>query len=597
MSPVDKQRAPLFGLSTLKPYLGLLRGQLRDLSLVLGLVFISTGITLAIPVFAGHFVDTLGGEASPAIHRDQLFILAVLLVAQLLASFIFQVVSTRLGLRTVTRLRQRIYSHLLELPSLFFSSQKAGDISSRVTSDVGSIQYILTGGLVSFLRAVLTLIGALILMLGLNPRLTIVVLILIPATIGLVRIFGGRLRKLSRTMYDELGKITSHVQETVGGIRSLKVFNAQTHESHRFQDMIENYQEAGMRRAWLSAAFESGIQMSLWVCLLGVVIYGFALAARGYTSGGDLVAFLLLAFRVAMPLASLGNLFASGQGAVAAVERLDDIFAIPTERTPGAPAPAPNHDPVALELVDVSFRYPEDPGVDQVLEDLSFSVSPGQWVGIVGPSGAGKTTLASLILGLFPPSTGKIKLGGRPYDDFELAELRSRMAWVAQDPLLYDMSLAENIRFGLAGATDEEVYEAAGKAEVLEFANRMTKGLNTFCGERGSRLSGGQRQRVALARAFLRNPGLLVLDEPTSALDAASEEYILQSLRKLMSGRTAVVIAHRFSLVRDLDLILVMSEGKIAQSGSHAELMTHKGLYRTLYQLQQGENRENGNDH
>jgi ABC-type multidrug transport system fused ATPase/permease subunit len=591
LASAERKQTGLFGFASLKPYVSLLRGQLRNLILILVLMLISTSITLAIPLFAGRFVDALSGGDAPAIRRNQLFILAGLLVAQLAASFVYQVVSARLGLHTVTRLRRRIYSHLLELPSLFFSSQKAGDISSRVTSDVGSIQYMLTSGLVSFLRALITLIGALILMLQLSPRLTLVVLVLIPATIGLVRIFGGRLRKLSRAMYDELGKITSQVQETVGGIRTLKVFNAQTHESRRFQDMIESYERAGMRRAWHSAAFESGIQMSLWICLLGVVIYGFALTARGQASGGELVAFLLLAFRVAMPLASLGNLFASGQGAIAAAERLDDILALPTERLPGTPAPTPIHDPASLELKNLSFSYSEVPEEDPVLKNLSFAIEPGQWVGIVGPSGSGKTTLAGLLLGLFPPDSGSIQLNGRSYSDFGLAELRSRMAWVAQDPLLYDLSLTENIRFGLTTASEEEVRDAASKAEVLEFANRMPDGMDTSCGERGARLSGGQRQRVALARAFLRNPGLLILDEPTSALDAASEDSINRAMKSVMAGRTAVVIAHRFSLVRDLDLILVMADGKVMQSGSHAELMDQDGLYRTLYQLQQGGDR------
>lgn len=592
MPRADAKRSPLLGLATLKPYLGLLRGQLRELFLVLLLMLGSTGLSLAIPIYAGRFVDLLGDAALPALRHDQLLLLCLLLVAQLVTSFIYQVVSARLGLCTITRLRRRIYAHLLELPALFFSGQKAGDLSSRVTSDVGSIQYMLTVGIVSVLRALLTLVGALILMLRLNSQLTVVVLILIPSTIALVRMFGGRLRVISRTMYDELGKITSHVQETVGGIRSLKVYNAQTHESRRFQDMIESYRRAGMHRAWLSAAFESGIQMSLWVCLLGVVIYGFALAARQQTTGGDLVAFLLLAFRVAMPLASLGNLFASGQGAVAAAERLDDILALPTERRPGDPAPAPNHEPVGLELQDVSFAYPDDPSGARVLDGLSVTVAPGSWVGVVGPSGAGKTTLAGLLLGLFPPDGGRISLDGRPYGEFELAELRSRMAWVAQDPLLYDLSLADNIRFGLTSASAAEVREAAHKAEVLEFADRLPDGLETRCGERGGRLSGGQRQRVALARAFLRNPGLLVLDEPTSALDAASEDSINRAMKTVMAGRTAVVIAHRFSLVRDLDLILVMADGRIVQSGSHAELMAQEGLYRTLYGLQQGTARD-----
>jgi len=318
------------------------------------------------------------------------------------------------------------------------------------------------------------------------------------------------------------------------------------------------------------------------------MIYGFALTARGETTGGELVAFLLLAFRVAMPLASLSNLYSSGQGAIAAAGRLDNIFAVPTERVPGTPVPAPSQGPAGITLENVSFHYPGPRSAETVLAGIDISIRPGQWVGIVGPSGAGKTTLAGLIMGLFPPSEGQLLLDDRPYPDFDLAELRSRMAFVAQDPMLYDLSLAENIRFGLQTASDAAVRQAAEQAGVLGFADQLPEGLAALCGESGTKLSGGQKQRISLARAFLRNPGLLVLDEPTSALDAASEQSIQASLRKLMTGRTALVIAHRFSLVRDLDLILVLSGGRIVETGDHKSLMASGGLYSELYGLQQG---------
>jgi ABC-type multidrug transport system fused ATPase/permease subunit len=498
------------------------------------------------------------------------------------------VVSARLGQRTVTRLRKRLFAHMLELPALFFTGQRAGDLSSRVISDVGSIQYLLTSGLVGLVRAILTLAGALVLMVGINPRLTGVVVLLIPSTILLVRIFGQRLQKLSRTMYDELGHITSHVQEAVADIRGLKVYNNQNHENRRFAARADAYRDAGIRRAWLSAALESAIQISLWVCLIVIVVYGFALAARGRTTNGELVAFLLLAFRVAIPLSSLTGLFGSAQGAVAAAGRLDDVFAVDTERTPGAPVPAPRHGAAAVSLRGVGFAYPEAP--DQpVLADLDLEIPAGQRLGVVGTSGAGKTTLIGLVMGLFPPSQGTLLLDGRPYGDFELAELRSHMAFVAQEPLLNDQSVAANIRFGLPEADDAAVRDAAARAGVMDFVADLPQGLDTPCGERGARLSGGQRQRVALARAFLRDPGILILDEPTSALDAAAEDRIRRTMRQLMEGRTTIVISHRFSLVRDLDRILVLSDGRILEDGNHAELLANESVYHHLYGLQAGD--------
>ncbi|MFT5784610.1 MAG: ABC-type multidrug transport system fused ATPase/permease subunit, partial [Candidatus Krumholzibacteriia bacterium] len=213
---------------------------------------------------------------------------------------------------------------------------------------------------------------------------------------------------------------------------------------------------------------------------------------------------------------------------------------------------------------------------------------PGEWVGIVGPSGAGKTTIAGLIMGLFSPVQGQMLLNGKPYSEWEIADLRSHMAFVAQDPVLYDISLADNIRFGLATASLEDIRRAAEQAGVLEFSDRLTEGLDSICGENGVKLSGGQKQRISLARAFLRNPGFLILDEPTSAMDAASEQAIQTSLRELMADRTALVIAHRFSLVRDLDKIVVVSEGKIAEIGNHQSLIAHNGIYKRLYSLQHG---------
>lgn len=593
--PNTQQSEPSRGFTALRPYLPLLKGQELHLLAATVLMIASTAVSLAIPVFAGRFVDAMGADDVTGPGGRQIVILGGLLVLQLGGTFLFTVISARLGLRTVTRLRRKLFAHLLELPSLYFTDQKAGDLSSRVTSDVGSIQYLLTSGLISLARALLTLAGALILMFNLNPRLTTLVLLLIPSTILLVRVFGSRLQKLSRRMYDELGRISSHVQETVAGIRTLKVYNNQNHEEQRFGGMVNTYLEAGMHRAWLSAALESGIQISLWICLIGIMVYGFALTARGETTGGELVAFLLLAFRVAMPLASLTNLYSSGQGAIAAAGRLDDIFAMTPERRPGAPVPAPIHGAAGITLDDVSFHYPGTPDAPSVLHGVSVRIAPGQWVGIVGPSGAGKTTLAGLIMGLFPPSSGRLLLDERPYAEFELAELRARMAFVAQDPMLYDLSLADNIRFGLPDITDAEVRQAADRAGVLEFADRLPEGLATPCGEGGAKLSGGQKQRISLARAFLRNPGLLVLDEPTSALDAASEQTIQASLRELMSGRTALVIAHRFSLVRDLDLILVVADGKVVETGQHRELLAAGGLYHHLYRMQQGTDNEDHN--
>jgi ABC-type multidrug transport system fused ATPase/permease subunit len=348
--------------------------------------------------------------------------------------------------------------------------------------------------------------------------------------------------------------------------------------------MLERYRQAGLHRAITAAALDSGSQILLWICLIAVVVYGFYLTSQGVTSYGQLVAFLLLSYRVAVPMGSLTGLYTSAQGAVAAAARLDDVLTVQPERRPfTAPHALPECTGI-IDLQNVGFAYDER----MVLQDISLHIGAGQWIGIVGPSGAGKTTLTGLILRLFDPSSGQLMLDGRPYAEHDLTDLRGQMAFVSQEPVLYDMSVHDNICFGLEGIPEESVRAAATKANALEFIDALPEGFQTLIGERGVRLSGGERQRITLARAFLRNPRILVLDEPTSALDAESEEAVRRALQALMQGRTAIVIAHRLSLVRDLDRIFVMSRGRLVEEGDHNSLMERQGLYCSLVRLQLG---------
>ncbi|MBD3220799.1 ATP-binding cassette domain-containing protein [bacterium] len=585
--------------STLRPYWSLLSGQQRTFAAVLLLMLVSTAVNLAIPVQAGRFVDVLAEGGFEGAGPRAMAVLGVLLVMQLIGGFLYQYLSRRLGLRTVTRLRRRLFAHLLSLPSLYFTHQKAGDLSSRMTSDVGAIQSLLTGGVVSLVRSVVTFVAAVILMLQVNAQLTGVVLLLVPATILLVSFFGRHLRQLSRRMYDDVGELSNHVQEVSGAIRAVKVFGSEDHEQGRFDDRLDTYLGSGLRRALLSSALESGAQVLMWICLIAVVIYGFYLSSQGRATYGELVTFLLLAFRVAAPLGALTSLYSQAQNAVAAAGRLDDVFrATPETDTLGAVAPSPRRpvasppsagrEPATIRCEGVGFRYGNDEDAAWTLDGIDLAVEAGERVALVGPSGAGKTTLACLVLRLFDPQRGRLLLGDRPYTDFDVRDLRRRMAFVPQEAVLYDATVAENIRFGLAGADDSEVRVAAERAQALGFIERLPDGFASRIGDRGVRLSGGERQRLALARAFLRNPELLVLDEPTSALDAASEEAVQRALVELMAGRTTLIVAHRLSLVRDLDRIVVLESGRIVESGPHAELMAGRGLYAHLYELQHG---------
>ncbi len=580
---------PATRFSWLRPYLAMLRGQERSLALMLGLMLVSTAVGLVIPLFAGRFVDAIK-TVGPTVPGRLVAVLAGLLLVQLGGSFCYQVISQRVALRTVTALRRRLFTHLLDLPCLYYTSHKPGDLSSRVTSDVGSIQYVLTSGLVSLIRAVLTLVGAVALMLTVNLRLTLIVLLLVPTTVILVQLFGRRLRRLSRQMYDELGQVSDHIQELAGGIRVVKVFNSQPSEQTRFEALLSRFLAAGLHRAWLSSALESAAQLMLWACLITVVIYGFALSGQGKTTYGQLVTFLLLAFRVATPLGTLTSLYASFQGATAAADRLEDVFReVPEGAVVRDPLGADHARPGAVTLEHVNFRYPGAAETQTIIHDLSLHIAAGEKVALVGPSGSGKTTVTGLVMRLFDPQAGVLRLDGRPYGEIPLRELRGRMAYVPQEPLLYDATVAENILFGLADVDEEAVRRATARAQALTFIDAMPDGLATRVGPHGIRLSGGEKQRLALARAFLRDPGILILDEPTSALDAASEEAVRVALQELMAGRTVIVVAHRLSLVRDLDQIYVLAGGAIAEHGTHSQLIAAHGLYSVLHRFQQGE--------
>ena len=571
-------------LTILLPYLRRLAEHKRDFALVILLMLAATAISLAIPLQAGRFVDALAGGLPRAERMRLLVAVGGLLVAQLAGTYLSTVIGARLDLAYISRLRARLFAHLLDLPCLFYDRHRGGDLATRATSDVGSVTYMMTNGSVSLVRALITLVGAVALMLRLNPRLTLVIVAVVPLTMLLVQAFGRRLQRLASQMYDELGQISNHVTDVAGAIRVIKSYNSQGYERRRFDRLLDSYRRAGLRRAVVTAALDSGAQILLWIALIVVVVYGFALTARGQTTQGELVAFFLLAYRVAMPMSSLTSLYASAQGAVAAAGRLDAVLAAPLE--PGHGRPPRLSGPCRGEIVleDVQFAY----GAEPVLRGLTTRIAGGEWVGVVGPSGAGKTTLTGLLLRLFDPSRGRLLLDGVPYQEYDLAELRGQMAYVTQDPVLYDLSVRENIAFGWEDAGEEAIRLAAARAGALEFIERLPEGFATRCGERGARLSGGERQRITLARAFLRNPRILVLDEPTSALDARSEDAVRAALAALMQGRTAIVIAHRLSTVRELDRILVLADGAVAEEGSHAQLMARQGLYHSLYTLQHG---------
>jgi ATP-binding cassette, subfamily B, bacterial MsbA len=579
------EQTQTLGIRSLGPYVHLLSEVKLRSALLMLLMLVSTAIGLGIPLLAGRFIDALSTADPGDLNLQLLALLGAALVLQLIFSYLYNVHMARLGLHVITRLRHKLVSHLIDLPCLYFTNIRAGDLSTRMTSDIGSIQYVMTSGIIAIVRSTLTIVGALVLMFSLNVQLTVVVICIVPITALITQRFGFRLQKLTRSMYDELGQIGANVQEIAGSIRTVKVYNNQQHELNRLQVMFRKFQDAGNARAHLTAILESLVQILLWICLVTVVVYGFQLSSRGLTTQGTLVSFFLLTYRLAMPVSSLTGIYSSVQGALAATGRLDAIMSQEPEHAMGDVPVRNQPKPVSITLEDVNFKYDDR----TALENLNLEIEPGMSLGVVGPSGAGKTTLAGLIMRLFDPQSGQLLLDGTPYREFDLKTLRGRIAYVSQEPVIHDTSLEENIRFGLKDVTRADVETAARQANILDFINDSAEGMQTNCGERGVKLSGGERQRIALARAFLRDPDILILDEPTSSLDAKSEQSVRAAIQSLMKGRTSIIIAHRFSLVRDLDRIVVIDDGKIIEAGRHDELISANGFYQQLYAMQNRE--------
>jgi ATP-binding cassette subfamily B protein len=491
-----------------------------------------------------------------------------------------------LGERVSADLRGAVFGRVVDLSPEFFETARTGEILTRLTADTTLIQTVIGSVISQWLRSALMLMGAMVMLVVASPKLAVIVLLLIPAVVGPLIVFGRRERKLSREAQNRIADLGAFAEETLNAIRTVQAFTHEFRDRSRFGDLVNLSLQAALARIATRARLLLLVIMLTFSAITGVLWVGGREVLSGQMSPGVLSGFVIYAVIIATSGATLSELWGDVQRAAGAAERLAELLVeSPDIAPPAVPALLPNPPLGTLALDHVSFSYPSRPDLPAV-SDLSFSVASGETLALVGPSGAGKSTIFQLLMRFYDPAQGSIALDGVKLVDLDPQVIRQRIGVVSQEPVLFAGSVTDNIRYGRPEATTVEIHAAADAAFALEFIERLPDGFGCFLGEKGVRLSGGQRQRIAIARAILRDPAILLLDEATSSLDAESERLVQRALERLAHGRTTLVIAHRLATVRSADRILVIDQGRIVGSGTHDQLVAEGGLYARLAALQ-----------
>jgi ABC-type multidrug transport system fused ATPase/permease subunit len=488
---------------------------------------------------------------------------------------------------TLASLRQAVYAHLISLPMSFFVQQRVGDLNSRMSADISQIQDTLTTTIAEFLRQFMLIVGGIILLLFISPKLTLLMLAIVPVVATAAVIFGRFIRKTSKNVQEKIAESNTIIEETLQGITNVKAFANEFFENARYKKSTEEIVANAIKGGKYRGGFASFIIFCLFGAIVAVIWYGVYLAQHNQLRVGDLISFILYSAFVGASFGGIAELYAQLQKAIGSVER---VFEILDEQAEAIDIIA-HHTPVKriegnVQFENVQFTYPSRKEI-QVLKNISLTVKKGETVAVVGPSGSGKSTLIGLLLRFYDPEKGTLYIDGKDARSYSLTELRNNMAIVPQDVLLFGGTIKENIAYGKPNASIAEIVEAARKANALEFIDTFPEKFETVVGERGIKLSGGQRQRIAIARAVLKDPSILIMDEATSSLDSESERVVQEALDKLMVGRTSFVIAHRLSTIRKADKIIVIEKGVVRESGTHDELMQlENGMYRSLSRMQ-----------
>ncbi|QQV78551.1 ATP-binding cassette domain-containing protein [Sphingomonas aliaeris] len=551
----------------------------------LALIFTSAA-TIGIPYGFKRVIDRgFGPGENGAVDSSFHYLLMIVVVLALATAVRFYYVSW-LGERVVADIRTSVQAHLLTLTPRFFEENRPSEIASRLTSDTTLIEQVVGTTVSVALRNSFTGVGGLIYLFAISPKLAGMLMLGIPVIILPMALLGRRVRNQSRQSQDRVADLGSIAVETLGAMKIVQAFGQESREAKRFSDAVAETFAAARRRIALRSVMTAIVIGLIFGSITLVLWEGAVDVAAGRISGGSIAAFVLTGGIVAGAFGALTEVYGDLLRGAGAASRLAQLLAEQPEIAPPAnpvPLPVPARGSVSFDHVE--FRYPTRLDMP-ALHDFSLDIAPGETVAVVGPSGAGKTTLFQLIQRFYDPASGEIRMDGVALRDADPAEIRQRIAMVPQETVIFGASARDNLRYGKWDASDDALWAAAEAANAAEFLRKLPDGLDTFLGEGGARLSGGQRQRVAIARALLRDAPILLLDEATSALDAESERLVQQALERLMQDRTTIVIAHRLATVRAAQRIIVMSDGRIVESGSHANLIGQNGLYARLASLQ-----------
>ena len=585
---LDEGEKKQISVSNLRKLLGVFRFVLPyRWVFILGLISLafSSATLLSFPFFAGKLLDVAQGKSDfvlTTITQIGLALLGILFLQSIFSFtrvYTFSVVSER----TLADLRHAVYEKIIWLPQAFFDSRRVGELISRITSDVGTLQDTFTFTLAELLRQILVLLIGVPLIFILTPKLTIFMLLTFPLLVLAALFFGKFIRKLSKKTQDQLAGANVIVEETLQSIAVVKSFTNELFEVLRYRKSLTQVVNTAIHAARFRGLFISFSIFTLFGGIVAVSWYGASLVQLGEISVGELFSFVLYTSFIGGSIAGLGDIYSQLQRSIGASERLLEILDQNDEHN------AAKNDLKllgAIQFDGVGFSYPSR--IDfTVLKDITFNIRPGEKIALVGPSGSGKSTLINLLMRFYAVESGGIRVDDKNIAEYGLSDYRRNIGIVPQEVMLFGGTIRENIAYGKPGADEQDIIEAARKANALEFIESFPEKMDTLVGDRGVKLSGGQRQRIAIARAILKDPSILVLDEATSSLDAKSERLVQEALEKLMENRTTLVIAHRLSTIRKVDRILVIKEGRIAESGSHSELsMMENGIYNNLLKLQ-----------
>lgn len=569
---------------TFRRLLALARPELGVLAIATVALVVSSGINLLYPLAVQWMVDAIAGAPTAIGFDAAAGVLVVLFLVQSVFAVVRSWLFTVAGERVVSRLRTDLYRAILSQDTAFFDQSRTGELTSRLSSDTTVLQNTVTVNVSMGLRFGAGAIGGVVMLAWMSPTLTALAMAVVPVVAIGATFYGRLIRRISGDVQDALAKSTEVAEETIGGVRTVRSFAREETEAARYRAAVDESYALAARRALLLGLFNGAAGFAGYGAIALIVWYGGRMVTQGAMTVGELTAFLLYTMTVAFSIGALSGLYADFMKAMGASRRVFELMdRLPALERSGSARPERVAGEVRFEGVD--FRYPARPDAP-VLRGVDLEIRPGEVLALVGPSGSGKSTVAALIARFYDPDAGRVLLDGRELRELDPRWLREQVGAVSQEPVLFATSIAENVRYGRPGATDDEVERALEAANALSFVSAFPEGTETLVGERGVRLSGGQKQRIAIARALLKDPKVLVLDEATSALDTESEHLVQEALERLMRGRTTLVIAHRLSTVRDADRVVVLDAGRVVEAGTHDELVAREGLYRRLVERQ-----------